>query len=652
MTAAETLRWYWRRLGRMPLAELPFRAGRAGATLLERAGRRPAARPPAWARVEDGPRWIRRSPAVDPAAYVAEAERVLLGSLPVFDGSRLELGRPILWNRDPRTGRIGPPRLGKTIDYRNVANIGDPKYLWEPNRHQHLVTLAQAYALTRDGRYLDGIGEQVGTWLEQCPCPMGPNWITALEAAIRLLNWAVVWQCIGGLKSPLFTSEPGRALRRAWGDGIYQHAHFVRHYLSRYSSANNHLLGELSGLYVAGVTWPYWTEIERWRGEARKLLVREALHQVTPDGVSGEQAVGYHLYAADYMLLAAVAGDAAGEPFPAEYWRRLRHMADFLEAITDTGGHTPMFGDSDGGAALRLVPRNPPDPVRTQIALIDALTGGVRGSTPEEAAWLPPSTRGDVEVASMGRRTFPLAGYYVLGDGWGSPAEVRIVADAGPLGLAPLAAHGHADALSFTLSLGGTEFLIDPGTYDYYSEPEWREYFRSTAAHNTAWVDGVSQSEPGGPFLWLGAARVTVREWRTGAEADELDAEHDGYRRLADPVGHRRVIRWEKRLRRVLVRDSFRCRGAHAVELRWHFAEGCEVRPLPAGVRVTHAGRCLDVTCGAAGSPSVYVGSHRPRAGWRSPRFGVRVPSPTVVWPAAVQGNTEVETVLAVGTSG
>jgi hypothetical protein len=123
VTTTETLRWYWHRLRRMPPAEVPFRVGRAGATLLEYAGWRPGGHPPSWSDAKDGPSWIERAPAIDPAPYVAEAERVLGGSVPAFDGGRLELGQPVQWNRDPRTGRVGPLRLGKAIDYHDLTRI-------------------------------------------------------------------------------------------------------------------------------------------------------------------------------------------------------------------------------------------------------------------------------------------------------------------------------------------------------------------------------------------------------------------------------------------------------------------------------------------------------------------------------------------------
>ena len=72
------------------------------------------------------------------------------------------------------------------------------------------------------------------------------------------------------------------------------------------------------------------------------------------------------------------------------------------------------------------------------------------------------------------RRAFPEGGYYILGSDFETPREIRIVADAGPLGYREIAAHGHADALSFTLSVAGRELLVDPGTYAYHTQAAWR----------------------------------------------------------------------------------------------------------------------------------------------------------------------------------
>ena len=98
-----------------------------------------------------------------------------------------------------------------------------------------------------------------------------------------------------------------------------------------------------------------------------------------------------------------------------------------------------------------------------------------------------------------------------MGRDFGTKDEVIAVMDAGPLGYLSIAAHGHADCLAFTLAVAGRAILIDPGTYCYHSEPEWRDYFRGTAAHNTVRVDGCDQSEIGGAFMWLSLVEQIAR---------------------------------------------------------------------------------------------------------------------------------------------
>src|SRR5207249_6082019 len=137
-------------------------------------------------------------------------------------------------------------------------------------------------------------------------------------------------------------------------------------------------------------------------------------------------------------------------------------------------------------------------------------------------------------------REFADGGYYILGERFETPDEVRLIVDAGPIGYQAIAAHGHADALAFTLSLGGKEFLVDPGTFAYHTEPLWRAYFRGTSAHNTVRIDGEDQSQPGGKFMWLAKANAACAAFDTSTTEDVFEGWHDGYLRLPDPVMHRR----------------------------------------------------------------------------------------------------------------
>ena len=94
--------------------------------------------------------------------------------------------------------------------------------------------------------------------------------------------------------------------------------------------------------------------------------------------------------------------------------------------------------------------------------------------------------------------------------------------------------------------MDGAYFLIDSGTYAYHSYPQWRSYFRGTSAHNTVRVDGQDQSVAAGTFQWTQKAHARLLSFRSGHCIDNILAEHDGYRRLADPVTHRRSIALDK----------------------------------------------------------------------------------------------------------
>lgn len=590
-----------------------------------------------------GVRWIRAGEPIDPAPYVAAAERIALGRLDVLALADVDLGLPPRWNRDPKTGIEAPLRFGKLLDYRDPGLVGDIKYLWEPNRHLQLVTLAQAYALTRRDKYLEALAEQLDSWFLACPCGLGANWSSALEAGIRLANWSIAWQLVGAPEA----LEPG--LRGRWLKSVYEHARFVRRFFSAHSSANNHLLGEATGLYLAALTWPHWAEAGDWSRVSKKIIEREALAQVSPDGVGREQAVWYQQFVLDMLVLGLLAGRAAGERFAPELESRIEAMIDFIASLMDAGGNVPMFGDADDGAFVRLVP-GAASPFRSALGLGALLFG--RGDFKLKAGAIDDKTRwlwGEgadeafealkVETTCLPlRQAFADGGYYVLGCDFDTPREIRVVADAGPLGYTSIAAHGHADALSFTLSALGREFLIDPGTYAYHTQQAWRQYFRGTSAHNTLRIDGLDQSEQGGNFLWLHKARAGCSLWLPTAQADTFEGWQDGYLRLADPVRHRRLLSLDKRARRLVVEDTLEMQGSHEIELFFHCAEPCSVDPVPGGFVLSRDGAQVRFALPPSGDSSVHRGEVSPILGWVSRGFDRRQPIHTIGWRARLSG--------------
>jgi hypothetical protein len=585
--------------------------------------------------------------------YVQAAAAVLAGDLRVF-GLDYAGGAIPQWNRDPKTGTVAPLKFGKTLNYRDESLVGDIKYLWEPNRHLHLVTLAQAYCLTRDQRFLHGVRLQLESWFAQCPYLLGPNWSSSLELGIRLINWSIVWQLIGGISSPAFAGKHGASFRESWLRSIYQHMHFIRGHFSRYSSANNHLIGEAAGLFVGAVTWPFWERCRRWGDDAQGVLEREAQLQNAPDGVNREQAVSYQQFVLDFLLIPALAGRANGQEFSRECWQRIEAMLEYLASIMDVGGHVPMIGDADDGYAVRLSQEPDFCPYRSLLA-----TGAIlfrRGDLKAKAGRLDDKTRWLVGADAQReydtlpaephalpvRRVFPDGGYYIVGCDFETDREIRGIVDVGPLGYLSIAAHGHADALALTLSVGGREFLVDPGTYAYHTQKQWRDYFRGTAAHNTVVVDGQNQSEIGGNFMWLHHAEARCELWESNDGEDRLVGAHNGYGRLPDPVVHRRTIVLDKGSRTFDIDDQLLCEGEHTVDRCWHFAESCEV-VVQSDCSVVARSGSYSIRI-VPGELNVEAFDRRgvadPIGGWVSRSFDMKTQSASVVWRSHIQGNT------------
>lgn len=137
----------------------------------------------------------------------------------------------------------------------------------------------------------------------------------------------------------------------------------------------------------------------------------------------------------------------------------------------------------------------------------------------------------------QGLTTFPEGGYSIVHDEVAG-RSVMLVMDHAPLGLEPLSAHGHADALAIWLHVGGHPLFVDAGTYTYHAQPARREWLRTTAAHNTVEVAGESQSLTAGAFNWRHKARSWLVRGAGGCDW-QIEGAHDGYRDRFGIVHHR-----------------------------------------------------------------------------------------------------------------
>jgi len=590
--------------------------------------------------------WIGVPAAVAPGLYVAAAERIAAGEVRLFSGAHHNVGAPPNWNRCPLTGVQAPAWPSDRISLTDRAQVGDIKFVWELNRHLHWVTLAQAHAMTGDPQHLRVLEQQLETWLDQCPPQMGPNWTSGLELGLRLINWAVVWQLIGGHDSALFGDARGTALRGRWLDSVQHHVLGIAGNYSRHSSANNHLIGELAGVFVAASTWPCWPVVRAAGEQARTELEREIQLQVTGDGVLREQAFEYATFVYDFFAIVERVAAAEGKAISAAFADRMAAMCCFLRSVMAVGGAVPEVGDADGARVLQLHPGERHDGYAAMLQKGARLFGhndwvadlGTTGR--EDADWLyAVAATPAVPTARQLDLSFPEGGYQLFAAQPGTDEEVRGLVDIGPLGYLGIAAHGHADALQVCVSIGGQPLLVDPGTYCYWSEKHWRDYFRGTAAHNTVRIAGQDQSVSGGRFMWVHKARVHDVQVRRelGGEV-YVSARHDGYGRLDSHFDHRRSLAFIPASRVLQVDDHLSGRHAEWLELHWHIHPAWTAR-LDAGELFLRDGRRTVVMQvhlvegeveGA--TLDLVAGQDHPPLGWYSEAYNEKQPASVLRW--------------------
>ena len=574
-----------------------------------------------------------RTAVIDAANQVRRRHFDLLG----YRG--LSFGSPIDWHLEPVSGTRAPLWHWTRIRPLDTAMVGDSKVVWELNRHQWLVQLAEAYRFTQDEPYADACARAIGEWIEANPPGVGINWTSSLEIAFRLIAWA--WTLILIRRSRSLTPELyGRILSSV----RHQASHLAR-YLSFYFSPNTHLTGEALGLVYAGLVFPELRAAPRWLAQGTQILIDESSRQILPDGVYFEQSTGYQRYTLEFYLHFLLLAERSGVSVPPALVDRVHRLLDFLLAVRRPDGTIPAIGDGDDGQLMPLAVRAPDD-YRGVFSTAAVVLGrgdcawAAEGLT-LEALWLTGRSGLDrlkrlvpAPPATTSPRIFPDGGWAVMRTGWGRGAH-HLIFDVGPLGCPVTGGHGHADLLSIQCSAFGEPFIVDAGTGSYTGDPSRRAYFRGTTAHSTVTIDDEGQAIPNGPFAWR--ARPRARLVRSQAEhgVELVEAVHEAYDRLPHPVTHRRRVAFVCSRYWVVI-DDLIGGGQHAIDVRYQFA------PLPVDLDADHvwarargrAGRALLVRSFSAVPlvAAVLQGETDPPAGWIATGYGRWVPAPALIF--------------------
>ncbi|MBR5623709.1 alginate lyase family protein [bacterium] len=510
---------------------------------------------------------IRNEFKVAPAGekkLVEKAEKILRHEFDLF-GESVKLEGPISWLKDPLNGAETPRKDFLEINYRDLKSEASVMRVWFLNRHYHLVTLAQAYAASGREEFAEEIVTELNDWQKECHYPYGLPWTTSMEAAMRLLVWTFVYRFLA--------QAPPKCLNERFAlyffTAVKQHYAYVKFNRSRYSSANNHALAELAALLCARETWPLLFEEEK--DDLAKELAEEAALQFSESGVNLEQAISYHAFSLELLCAAA---SQSRELLP-KVSGLLGKAADVLNRARTLMPLCGDYGDSDEATASGILSRS-----EDYYGEVVKLACTLADPSPREEAVLQ-----DDFQWYTGARSEPAPAAALLdlskecGLFWKGRTEEGLQVDlffkTGPLGFGKLAAHGHADTLSFLMSVNGTPVFIDSGTGAYHQNRKWREYFRSTAAHNALEANAQSQSMSLGPFMWRENYRTEIEDSTMTEEGFSFSARHYGYKKRF-MLTHRRMLELDAKKGVMQMKDVLLgCDNVH-VKQYFHVSPLCE----------------------------------------------------------------------------
>ncbi|MGB0597091.1 MAG: heparinase II/III domain-containing protein [Rubripirellula sp.] len=574
-------------------------------------------------------------------AFSDDVGKQLLDGKFEFLGKAIPVSPHVDWHADPISGFRWEDGFFSTVSYNKIPDHVDFKYVWELGRQQYVVEMARAWQLTGNPINAEFARDMILSWIDGNPFCKGIHWTSGLEVGVRGISWVWVLAHLNEFRG----WKPGDQEKIV--QSLAQHAYYLEHHFSYYSSPYNHIIGEAAGLFILATVLEDCPSTRRWRDKAAKVLNQYGPRQFYEDGFCVEQAMGYHYFTLGFLLLAKLA-DKMHQDSKLELDAAIRDAFMTGKQFQQPDGLWPVLGDVDSAISIPVLGDEYWDFSSLHLAAALALnenslvcTDSKEGQI-DEAYWLFGCKA--IGVGNKLDRVAPTpqllssSGYFTATDG-----SDFLLFDAGSVadGLHPddiaSVAHGHSDTLQVIYHLRGQPVLIDSGMPNYAGNETRAKYFRSSAAHNTISIEDAPFVKDVGTLAWSHEVARPTLDASTGSN----------YWAATGTVRwpHCRVIRSLFAIpnRGLWIADYIDCSQASASTWYWQFPDELEMK--------MHASKTGVHAMGRGGVGLQMVASHElsgatmtvcdpgGTAGWTSPGYGHLIPSRrlSVCGPSAEQ---------------
>ena len=376
---------------------------------------------------------------------------------------------------------------------------GDIKLVWEPARFCWAPSLAVANLLHPSVEFQNYFEKSVLLFQKANPPAFGPNWQSAQEVAIRLINILLTthfFRFAG--QDPLAAELPALVVTHA--NRIMQTLVYAR------SQNNNHYLSECVALVAAANAMPRHRDAIHWSKTGWRGIKWCLANQFEADGEYVQHSLNYHRLMLQLFLILYLLDH---KTFTHQHTSILAKAAQwYAERVDPNTGLAPNLGANDGALLLAFSAMPFEDHRPTAQAALRVFAGQT----------VPAGTWDDLHTwLGLAGSTTPF-----------SPSKARWVSTDSGLRAIMRAIRfhnrpSHADHLHTEIWLNGQAVALDAGTYSYNEPEPWQNALTCAQVHNTVTVDNTDQMIRVSKFLysnWGTSTTLISEPTRTTAIAD------------------------------------------------------------------------------------------------------------------------------------
>ncbi|KJS49020.1 alginate lyase family protein [Desulfosporosinus sp. BICA1-9] len=450
------------------------------------------------------------------------------------------------------------------VELSKAWNNKELQHLWRYNLHyfEYLFKLAFEYSKEDElDCYYEKYKFLIRNWIENNPFPDGDGW-HPYTISLRLTTWIATYQIF---KNKVISDDNFNSMLKK---SMYLQYQYLQNNLEK-DVLGNHYFENIKALIIGSIFF----EEAKVKNKFIKELLIQLDEQILEDGMHFELSPMYHKIVLEDLIKITVW--LKHELIYNQLIAFIQKMIDTTYSFEEGFGKTPAFNDSADGISKNY---------KCLLKVCEIYFG----------------------LTPKFKESYEHSGFYVVKN-----AAFKLILDNGDICPSFLPAHGHCDALSFELSIENSPVLVNSGTYKYESG-KWRNYFRSTMAHNTIAVSNQDQSQYWGSFRIAKRITRTKRKefihnnikFYSGAYTSYHGVDHKRYIGIIDDD-------------KILVLDKIRSELNGNIMSYVHFVPGAKIDVQKKAIGVLVGNKPIQIT--AIGTKNVDI-----EKGWYSERFNVK----------------------------